>query len=429
MKTTPYWWEQAPRPETQTVELPSSIDVAVIGAGFTGLCAALTLARGGASVVVFEAEVLGSGASTRNGGMVGPSFHKLGIVGLKRKYGDERANAILRESVRFVDYLEGFLVAEGIDADFVRSGRFRGALKPKHYDAMARDLESLQKTCGVEGTMIAKSEQHLETGSPAFHGGVVYNRDGGLHPAKYHNALVQRVRDAGVLIASETAVVGLEKTAPGFSVNTLRGSLVASQVAVCTNGYTGPVTQDLRRRLIPLRSAMVATSPLEPELMAGLMPKKRIYSDSRRVIAYYRPSPDGSRILFGGRASGLSDNPASNARILRGFMTDVYPQLSDVALHHVWSGLVAYTFDHAPHIGQFGGGKQDGMYYAVGYCGSGVARSTYFGTKLGLKMLGARNSETAFDDLEFEQRPFYNGNPWFMPAILSWHRLAEKIGL
>lgn len=428
-KPAPYWWEDAPREQPEEIEIPTSSDAVVIGAGFSGLCAALELARGGASVVVFEAEVLGFGASTRNGGMLGPSFHKLGVEGLKSKYGVDRTNAILRESLGFVDYLREYLKTEGIDADFTQNGRFRGALRAHHYDAMARQLDELRSSAGVKGTMVSKADQHNETGSPIFHGGVVYDYDAGLHPAKYHDGLVRRVREAGVLIISQTAVSRLVKTATGFDVVTKRGTTSAVQVAVCTNGYTGSVTKDLRRRVIPLRSAMIATEPLEPGLIKQLMPKNRVYGDSRRLVAYYRPSPDGKRILFGARASGLGDNPAANVRALRSSLCEIYPQLSATTISHVWSGLVAYTFDHVPHVGQFGGGEHDGVFYAMGYCGSGVARASYFGHKLGRKMLGREGSETAFDDLIFETRPFYTGNPWFMPAVLAWHRIADRFGL
>lgn len=429
MKETPFWWEDAPPQPCPAIELPQSIDVAVIGAGFSGLCTALVLARGGASVVLFEAGDMGCGASTRNGGMVGPSFHKLGIAGLKSKFGAQRADAILRESIGLVDFLENFINTEGIEANFKRTGRFRGALRPAHYDAMARELDILRQNIGVEGTLVAKADQHQETGSPNFHGGIVLHRDGGLHPAKYHDGLVKRVLKAGVSIAMQTPVTGIEKTTTGFTLNYDRGSLRATQVAVCTNAYTSPVTQDLRRRVIPLRSAMIATQPLDPALMKQLMPKGRVYGDSRRIVAYYRPSPDGTRILFGGRAARFREVPSANLRTLRSFMLGVYPQLAQTTITHVWSGLIAYTFDHAPHIGQFGGGKQDGLFYAMGYCGSGVARATYFGNKLGLKMLGKSDTQTAFDDLEFETRPLYGGHPWFMPAIMTWHRLADRLGV
>ncbi len=427
--SAPYWWDDAPREQMDDVELCDKLDAVVIGAGYSGLCTALSLARGGVSVIVVDAEFIGYGASTRNGGMVGPSFHKLGVAGLKNKFGNDRANAMLKESVGFVDFMENFLKAEEIDAKFSRTGRFRGALKPAHFDAMAHELEILKQATNINARMISKSEQSAETGSPLFHGGIVYDYDGCLHPAKYHDGLVQRAIDAGVLIAPETAVTDIEKTPAGFIVKTTRGNIRTFQVAVCTNGYTKPVTKDLRRRVLPIRSAMIATEPLPADLMKTVMPKGRMYGDSRRLVAYYRPSPDGSRILFGGRASGLDDNPKANIRDLRASMLEVYPQLSDIGISHVWSGRVAYTFDHVPHLGRFGGGKDDGLFYAMGYCGSGVARSSYFGTKLGLKMLGKEEGATAFDDLPFETRPLYNGNPWFMPAMLTWHRIADKLRL
>jgi len=424
MRNTPYWYVDAPRPDPEPVELPKSVDVAVIGAGFTGLNAALVLARKGVSVGVFEAGVLGAGASTLNGGMVGPSFHKLGVAGLRRAYGEGRSREILRESVGFVDFLDNFLSVEGIEADFKRTGRFRGALRASHYDAMARELESLQEACGVQGQMVPKADQRAETGSPRFHGGVVYQGDGALHPAKYHDELVKCVRQAGVMLAPLTPVTSLKRTKKGFCLITSRGDVDAANVAICTNGYTGSVTPEFRRRVLPLRSAMIATESLDPGVLTSLMPKGRVYGDSRRVVAYYRPSPDGSRMLFGGRATSIRDHPEANARLLQSFMGDIYPQMKDVEIEHVWSGLVAYTFDHAPHIG-----KRDGLWFAMGYCGSGVARSTYFGQKLGMKILGDEAGKTAFDNLNFETRRLYTGNPWFMPAVLTWHRIADKLGV
>ena len=169
---------------------------------------------------------------------------------------------------------------------------------------------------------------------------------------------------------------------------------------------------------------MIATAPIDPALMERLMPKKRVCGDSRRIVAYYRPSPDGTRILFGGRATGIREDAVRNAAQLRSSMIEIYPELHDVPIDNVWSGLVAYSFDHAPHIGQ-----RDGLFYAMGYCGSGVARASYFGNKLGHKILGNDEGATAFDDLSFDSKPLYTGNPWFMPAALTWHRIADRWGL
>jgi glycine/D-amino acid oxidase-like deaminating enzyme len=425
MKTTPYWWEHAPRETALSPELPGEVDVAIVGAGFTGLSAAYILARAGLSVAVFEAGQLGEGASSRNGGMVGPSFHKLGITGLKAQYGESKTNEILAESIGFVDFLESFLERENIDADFKRCGRFRGALRPSHFDAMARELETLQRACGVSGSLVGPADQAAETGSRRFFGGVVYDTDGGLHPAKYHDGLAARVRQLGATILTHTAVKEITRSAGQYHIATAQGTMLAERVAICTNGYTGAQFPEFRRRVLPLRSAIIATETIAPALMTQLMPKGRMCGDSRRIVAYYRPSPDGQRILFGGRATGIHDNPIKNAAQLRRSLLEIYPELIDTKISHSWSGLVAYTFDHAPHIGQ-----RDGMYYAMGYCGSGVARASYFGQKLGHKMLDQQDEgHTAFDDLPFQTKPLYTGNPWFMPMLLNWHRLADRLGI
>lgn len=428
MKTFPYWWEHAPREAQDSghnpVSCPANVDVAIVGAGFSGLNAALVLARAGASVVVFEAGQLGTGASSRNGGMLGPSFHKLGVAGLTVQYGVQKTNEILRESVGFVSFLQDFLATEKIDADFARTGRFRGALKPAHFEAMSREFEMLHEACGFSGRIVPRAELPDETGSDKFFGGVVYDNDAGLHPGKYHNGLIARVREAGVTILPHTPVEEITQSYGKFNLRSPLGKTSAERVAICTNGYTGKQFSYFRRRILPIRSAIIVTEELPADLVAKLMPKARMCGDSRRVGAYYRPTPDGKRILFGGRSSGIIDEPEKNAILVQRYMAEIFPDLKNVAISHVWSGLVAYTFDHAPHIGQ-----HDGLYYAMGYCGSGVARSSYFGQKLGYKMSDqADKGRTSFDDLDFGTKPFYSGNPWFMPMVLNWHRLADRLG-
>ncbi len=422
MKHTPFWWDDAPRETALPDNQPDKTDIAIVGAGFSGLNAALILARAGRSVTVFEAEQLGAGASSRNGGMLGPSFHKLGIIGLTAKYGAETTQGILRESIGFVDFLVDFLKTEGIDADLQQTGRFRGILRASHLQTISRQIDGLNEVCGDIAKMVPHYELPTETGSTRFVGGAVYRLDAGLNPAKYHNGLIDVARKAGVQIVPFTPVEKLEKTGTSFMLTTRLGRVKADQVAICTNGYTGKQFQNFRKRVLPLRSAIIATEPLPADVIDRLMPKSRMYGDSRRMVAYYRRSADGRRIVFGGRASGLRDNPAANARFLHRAMCDIYPELKQTKISHVWSGLVAYTFDHAPHIGQM-----EGMDYAMGYCGSGVTRATYFGQKLAHKMLGDEaRGRTSFDTLGFETKPLYTGNPWFMPMLLNWHRMMDR---
>jgi glycine/D-amino acid oxidase-like deaminating enzyme len=424
----PYWWDEADLDLAQLADdpagLPAKAEVLIVGAGYSGLSAALTLARAGRQVVVLDAEAPGFGCSSRNGGLLGPSFHKLGLAGLKAKYGEAKANAILAESMACLAFMVDFLAAEKIDCGFTRAGRFRGAFRPAHYERLGREIDSLKKAVGLEAEMVPKSEQHREIGSDFYHGGAVYPQDGHLQPARLVQGLIERVRGAGAAIYGGQRVLSIQREAGGFQVATATHSIAADKVMVATNGYTGPELAQFHRRLIPLRSGIIATEALAPALIAELSPKNRGLGDTQRLVYYYRPSPDGRRMIFGGRAFGLAERPHSYGRDLQRKLVAIFPQLAGARISHAWSGVVAYTFDHAPHLGEL-----DGLYYTMGYCGSGVGRATYFGNKLALKILGDPQGKTSLDDLPFEGHAFYGGNPWFMPALIRWHALADRIGL
>ena len=424
VKLEPYWWEAAPRPFVAPAVLPSNVDVAIVGSGYTGLNAALTLARGGRSVCVFESGRPGEGASSRNGGGFGfglrlPFGRLIGRVGLAR------AKALYGGHTESRQYLVHLVASEGIDCRLVENGRFTGAHAPGHYEAMGRDLE-LQKThLGTDGEMVPRAEQNRVIGTDHYHGGRLLDHGGYLHPALYHRGLLDLVSKAGALLAAHTAVDGIRREGGGFTLATRGGAVAARDVIVATNGYTGRFDRWLRRRLIPIQSQIIATEPLAGGLVERLLPDKRMIGDTCNLSHYYRPSPDGERILFGGRAGGteIGDPRRSGAHLYRR-MTALFPDLAGTRVTHSWAGFIAYTFDTLPHIT-----RRDGIHYAAGYCGSGVTLATYFGHKLGLRILGAPEAATPFDELSFPTRPLYGGRPWFLPPVMLFLGLRDRLRL
>ena len=433
----PYWWDAGPDNQPLNLdllaksvgEIPAQTDCVIVGAGYSGLSAALTLARAGRSVVVLDSSQPGYGCSTRNGGLIGPSFHKLGLSGLRAKLGEAGAAAIMRESMDILIWLKQFIGREGIDCCLTESGRFRGAVTAKHYDELGEQAEGLRKLVDLQFEMVPQSAQLKHIGSAYYRGGIVYHQDGHLHPGLYLKGLAGLALEAGVRIFAPARVERLEATKQGFRVNLGTVSIDCGDAMIATNGYTDPAFPYLRRRVIPIRSALIATQPLPAGLMQELSPQRQCFGDTSRLMPYYRPSPDGSRMIFGGRALNLADHPQHYAADLHRLMTRIFPQLRGTSISHAWSGTVAYTFDHAPHIGRLAEGPMAGAYYSMGYCGSGVGRASWFGRKAALKILGDAEGSTPLDELTFATRPLYSGRPWFLPAILRWHSLLDRFGL
>jgi glycine/D-amino acid oxidase-like deaminating enzyme len=417
----PYWWEAAPLSELGQVALPERVDVAIVGSGYTGLSAALTLARAGRQVAVFEAETPGIGASTRNGGIASGSI-RLSHDALVRRLGLEGAVAVHREGKAARRDLVEFLEREKIACDFSLSGRFTGARTAKDYEGLAREAELLRRHGDIETEVVPRAEQHREIGSDFYHGGVVRPDIGGLHPGRFHQGLLERALEAGVTVLAWTPVTGIEREAEGFTVTTARGTVNAGETIVATNGYSGPSTGWLQRRMIPIQSQIIATEALDRQVMDRLMPRARMIGDTCRLHHYFRPSPDGTRILFGGRAGATKADPRASGAQLHRDLLRVFPDLDGVAISHSWSGYTGFTFDLLPHLA-----VHDGVHYPTGFCGSGVVWAPYLGRKAALRILGAKDAETVFDRGRLQTRPLYGGRPWFLPAIYAYYGLRDRL--
>jgi glycine/D-amino acid oxidase-like deaminating enzyme len=418
-KDAPYWWEAAPPSTAAVPAFPDRVEVAIVGAGYCGLSAALELRRQGLGVLVMDAARIGHAASSLNGGMIAGSL-KLDHAELARAFGPERATAILEESARCLPFLEELLAREAIACDYRRSGRFVGAHCPSAYASLESRVDTTRKLTGANAWIVPRQRQREEIDTAYYYGGMVAEASGGLHPARYHRGLAEAARRAGALIVEETPVDTIARRAGGFTLHTKRGVVEAREVIVATNGYTGAVTPWLRRRLIPLNSYIIATEPLPPETTRRLIPRGRMIVDSYRVLSYYRLSPDGTRVLYGGRASFRRATARQAAPDLHAMMVRVWPELARTRVTHAWTGNVAFTFDHVPHMG-----VHEGVHYAAGCQGSGVGMATYLGYQSALKIAGKAATPCAFDGLPFPTRPTYTGDPWFLPIVGSYYRFRD----
>jgi glycine/D-amino acid oxidase-like deaminating enzyme len=421
--TVPYWQDIRATGELPRPTLPARVDVVIVGAGYTGLSAARETAAAGASTLVLEGGKLGTGCSGRNGGQVAHSI-KPSFAALSARYGARRAQAIVAEGFHAMAHLRTLACDAGLDVDWQQRGCFVGAHTPRHFAALRREAE--RQPAGLEQriSVLERADQGSEIDSDYYHGGLVYHDDASVDPMRLLSALADRAREAGVVVHEYCLVYAIRREGDGFMVATAQGTVFARKVLIATNGYSGALSPWLKRRVIPIGSYQIATEPLGVEQVRALIPRGRNIVDSRRVVVYYRPSPDGARIIFGGRAALREKDPLACVPRLRDMLTQVFPQLSAVGISHAWVGWVAYTFDTLPHLG-----VHDGIHYCMGYCGQGVPLAPYFGQRIGQQMMGFAAGRTALDGMPFPSRPYYSGTPWFLaPSVLAY-RTLDALGV
>jgi glycine/D-amino acid oxidase-like deaminating enzyme len=421
VKNVPIWWEEAPPLSVAPKSVAPSCDVAIVGAGYTGLSAAITLARAGREVQVFDKMRAGEGASSRNGGIASGSLRP-SLSQMIRRFGKERAIAMQAEAKAAREDLVQFIAQEKIDCDFKLTGRFTGASSPDQYDRLRREAEMLASTLGIEAFALDRARQRDALGTDYYWGGQVRMDIGGLHPAKLLAGMLRVANEAGAAIHGETAVERIAPANGGFEIETARGKIRARDVIVATNGYTDAANPWLRRRLVPVASCIIATEPISANLMRTLMPKGYMCSETRKLHYYYRPSPDGRRILFGGRGGSLGDASMAATPRLKRALVDIFPELDGTGVTHSWFGYVAMNRDMVPRIF-----SHDGVHYAAGYCGSGVVWARWAGQKAALNVLGRAQARSALDFRPPRAVPLYSGKPWFMPAVFAWYELQDRL--
>jgi glycine/D-amino acid oxidase-like deaminating enzyme len=424
-----YWLTTTEFPATDASRpLPEMVDVAVIGAGFTGLSAARTLAKRGARVAVLESQSIGWGASSRNGGMVLTGI-KLGVRQLISMYGREHTQRMYAASLTTIDCVEQIVREEKIECDFSRCGHLEVACKQKHFNDYERQAEIIEVNFNHKLRVVPRHELNAEIGSSIYFGGMVDEISAGCNPARYVAGLARAAIKAGAEIFEHTRVDAIQRETRqgemGWRISTSRGPLWAHEVFIATSGYTGAATPALQMKIIPIGSFIITTEILPKALAQELSPRNRMIYDSKNYLYYYRLTPD-RRMLFGGRAAFFPENDQTirrSADILRKGMISVYPQLADARVEYVWGGTLDFAFDIMPHAGQI-----DGMYYALGYAGHGVAMATYQGQKIAELMAGDK-PENPFVGIPFPGAPLglYKGKPWFLPFAGAWYKVLDWV--
>lgn len=416
-----YWWTAAPRPNDPTpAEIPTKTDVAIVGSGYTGLSAALTLARAGRNVVVLEAGTPGYGASSRNAGYVGKTLkHSFGT--LLQSLGKRPATQIFGEMQAAFDCVSNLIRDEQIECHYQECGRFMAARSAQQYEEMAKELEVKRKYLGDTYEMIPKSRQHEILGIDRFYGGALIPDLAGVHPGLYHLGLLERVKRAGVTILGNTKVTRITHERSDFTVTTSNGQLDARNVFVATNGYTGKEMPWYHRRLIPFRGFMIATEELPEEQLSKVFPQHRTNHDYSHNLIHFRRAPDSQRILFGGLTGTMTDDLPLMAKRLHSKLAETVPDLAAVKISRAWNGFCAGTFDLYPHIG-----VHEGVHYAMGYCFAGLPMGTYLGQKAALQILGDQSGATVFGQRDFSTKWWYTGKPWFLPLFMAHYNWLDS---
>jgi glycine/D-amino acid oxidase-like deaminating enzyme len=425
---TPYWHASAPRfAGGASGPVEGDYDVAVIGAGFTGLGAARKLAQSGARVAVLEAATVASGASGRNGGHLNNGIAH-SFAEATQHYGAAKAAAMYRAYDAGIETIERIIAEEGIDCAFRRSGKLKLASKPAHFDGIARNYEAVRRSVDPDIALLSRADLGNEIGSDAFFGATLQPKSAMMHMGRFGVGLAEAAARRGAAIYENAPVTERRPSGAGSGAGselvTPRGRLRAAKVFLATGAYTTSAFGYFRRRFVPVGSFLLATRPLSHNEARAVMPGNRTCVTSLNVGNYFRLSPD-NRMIFGGRArfAARSDqrSDAKSGTILHSSMARIFPQLADIEIAHCWGGLVDITRDRFPRAG-----FADGLYFSMGYSGHGAQIATHMGETMADIILGRAN-HNPWADLPWEAVPLYAGRPWFLPLVGAYYKFLDRI--
>ncbi|MDF1750630.1 MAG: FAD-dependent oxidoreductase [Alphaproteobacteria bacterium] len=415
----------AKKPEFAAFSGTRHYDVAIIGGGYTGLTTARYLAAKGLSPVVLEANRIGWGASGRNGGVISGKF-RVAFADIAERFGLETARHMHDFGLEAIEHVGELVESYGIDAaDYQQTGSLRCAHNAVTLAALKKDVDWLNSALGDTSCMLlGRDETVSETGSADFIGSMLNTHGGIIHPLNFALGIAAGLQRDGIEIFENAPVQRLRRDEGGVLLELPDGIVQAQQAVIATNAYSDitSATESVRKSIIPFRSAMIATQPLSGTPGAKLLPKGRSYSETRRMMRWFRKS--GDRLLYGGRgAFGKTDSETAFAALHKAMIRQ-FPTLLDIKITHKWSGLVAMTMDSIPHLGRL----DNRIVFAVGYNGAGVALSSYMGKHVADLITGGSPNLGLVTAEALKPVPFYPIREPAVRLVAGWYQFLDAIG-
>ena len=410
-------------PQQSSLQGDVLADICVIGAGYTGLSAALHLAKAGKQVVILEAARVGWGASGRNGGHVGTG-QRADQFALEKWYGKETAKELWRLGLEAVDLVESLVEDHGIDCELGR-GNIHYAAKSSHIGELREEIEHLETAYDYHQLRgVEKADLGSLGSAQGFHYAMIDEGARHLHPLKYCLGLARAAMAAGVTIYEQSKATGLQAQGDGAVVQTSSGSIRANRVVLACNGYLEKLYSPIASNIMPINNFIVATEPLTEEIARQINPLNASLSDSLFVINYWKLSED-RRLIFGGGETYSDKFPSSITDFVRPHLLGVYPELADTRLDFGWGGTLAITRNRMPDMGV----KQGVVYYAQGFSGHGVPTATMAGKLMALSIL---DSCEDFDLMAGLKTASFPGGPLLRrPSLVAgmlFYSLLDKLG-